>query len=175
MAAKQESDLFYLRMFPKCHFFGSATALSIIIALMVLGTIGISYLNFWAAVGYILYSIVFYFFAMPLTLCKYCYFKVTEPITNDEKGETTERLLSVDQWSKSCLHMHVGQRGWSYAMAIVWLVPIFLIGVSLFLNFSLYALAALFGFVIVLIGNFFFMMRIKCPTCPIQEQCYSSF
>jgi len=175
LVAKQESDLFYLRIFPKCPFFGSATALSIIIALIVLGTIGTSYLNYWAAVGYLSYSVVFYFLVMPLTMCKYCYFKVTESPTDDEKGETTTKLLFVDQWSKSFLHMHVGQKGWSYAMAIVWLAPIFLIGASLFLNFSLFALTALFGFVVVLVGNYFFMVRIKCPTCPIQEQCYSSF
>ena len=175
MAAKQESDLFYLRIFPKCPFFGSATALSIIMALIALGTIGISYLNFWVAVGYLSYSAVFYFLVMPLTMCKYCYFKVTDPTSNDEKGETIEKLLSIDQWSKSLLHMHVGQKGWSYAMAIVWLAPIFLIGASLFLNFSLFALTALFGFVVVLVGNYFFMVRLCTTTCPIQGQCQSSF
>ena len=175
MAVKQESDLFYLRIFPKCPFFGSATALAIIIGLIALGAVGISYLNSWAALGYLSYSVVFYFLVMPLTMCKYCYFKVTESTANVEKGVTTEKLMSVNQWSKSFLHMHVGQKGWSYAMAIVWLAPIFLIGASLFLNFSLYALTALFGFVFVLVGNYFFMIRMKCPTCPIQEQCHSSF
>jgi len=174
MAPKQHSDLFNLRIFPKCHFFGSATALSIIIALIALGTFGISYLNFWAAVGYLSYSVVFYFLVMPLTLCKYCYFKVTESITNDEKGETFVKLLPIDQWSKSCIHMHAGQRGWSYAMAIVWLAPIFLIGVSFFLNFSLLALAALFGFVAVLVGNYRFMVRICTSKCPIKGKCNSS-
>jgi len=175
MAVNQKSDLFYLKIFPKCPFFGSATALSIIVVLIALGTIGISYLNYWAAMGYLLYSLVFYFLVMPLTMCKYCYFKITESTPNDEKGENIEKLLSVDQWSRSFLHMHVGQKGWTYAMTIVWLAPIFLIGASLFLNFSLFALTALIGFVIVLVGNFFFMVRIKCPTCPIKEQCYSSF
>ena len=175
MVAKQESDLFYLWIFPKCPFFGSITALLIIVMLITLGTIGMSYLNYWAAVGYLSYSLLFYFFAMPQTMCKYCYFKIKESTTNEEKGEPIENLLPVDQWSKSFLHMHVGQKGWSYAMAIVWLAPIFLIGASLFLNFSLSALLALFGFLVVLVSNFFFMVRIKCPTCSIQKQCYSSF
>ncbi|MFX1273211.1 MAG: hypothetical protein ACFFAX_16120, partial [Promethearchaeota archaeon] len=121
------------------------------------------------------YSLVFYFLVMPLTMCRYCYFKIVETATDEETGKGAEKLLSVERWTKSHLHLHVGQKGWSYAMAIVWLAPIFLIGASLFLDFSLFALAALFGFAVVLVGNYFFMVRIKCPTCPIQEQCHSAF
>ncbi|MHA2192669.1 MAG: hypothetical protein ACXAAR_04505 [Candidatus Thorarchaeota archaeon] len=172
---EQESDLFYLKIFPKCPFFGSATALSIILALMGLGTWGTYYLNPWVAVGYLSYSIVFYFLVMPLTMCRYCYFKVTEAMTDEESGKTAEKLLSVDRWTKSHLHMHVGQKGWALAMAIVWFTPILLIGASLFLNFSPFALLALLGFVVVLVGNYYYMLRVKCPSCPIQEECHSSF
>jgi hypothetical protein len=157
VALEQESELFYLKIFPKCPFFGSATALSIILALIGLGTWGTYYLNPWVAVGYLSYSIVFYFLVMPLTMCRYCYFKVTEAMTDEESGKTAEKLLSVDRWTKSHLHMHV------------------LIGASLFLNFSLFALLALLGFVVVLVGNYYYMLRVKCPSCPIQEECHSSF
>lgn len=175
MSEAQSAELFFLRIFPKCPFFGSATAISIILALIGLGTWGIYYLDFWAAMGYLSYSLVFYFLVMPLTMCRYCYFKIIETTTDEETGKGAEKLLSVEGWTKSHLHLHVGQKGWSYAMAIVWLAPIFLIGASLFLSFSLFALTALFGFVVVLVGNYFFMVRVKCPTCPIQEQCHSAF
>jgi hypothetical protein len=147
----------------------------IVLVLIALGTWGIYYLNLWVSVGYLGYSLLFYFLVMPLTMCKFCYFKITETTTDEEKGTSSENLLSVDQWSKSHLHLHVGQKGWAGAMAIVWLSPLVLIGASLFLNFSLFAVIALIGFVAVLAGNYQYMVRIKCPTCPIQEQCHSSF
>ncbi len=175
MAVEQDTDLFFLRIFPKCPFFGSATALSIILTLIGLGTWGVYYLNYWAAVGYLSYSLVFYFLVMPLTMCRYCYFNITETSTNEETGKTAASLLSVERWTKSHLHMHVGQKGWAFAMAIVWLAPLVLIGASLFLNFSAFVLLALLGFVVVLVGNYYFMLRVKCPKCPIQEQCHSSF
>jgi hypothetical protein len=33
----------------------------------------------------------------------------------------------------------------------------------------------LLGFVVVLVGNYYYMLRVKCPSCPIQEECHSSF
>ena len=93
MVEERESNLFFLRIFPKCPFYKSATAVSIILILIALGTWGIYYLNFWIAVVYLIYSLLFYFLVMPLTMCKYCYFKVTETTIDEEKGESTERLL----------------------------------------------------------------------------------
>ncbi|MHA1958730.1 MAG: hypothetical protein ACW99U_00710 [Candidatus Thorarchaeota archaeon] len=172
---EQETSPFFLRIYPKCPFYKSATALSIVLLLIALGTFGIYFFDLWAAVGYSVFSILFYFLVMPMTMCRYCYFKVTETTTNEERGGTTEKLLSVDEWSKSHLHMHVGQKGWAFVMAIIWFLPIILIGASLFLNFSAFALLALVGFVVVLAGNYYYMVRVKCPTCPIQEECHSSF
>lgn len=78
MTEEQKSELFFLGIFPKCPFYKSLQAILIILVLIALGTLGIYFLNLWAAVGYLVYSIVFYFLVMPLTMCKYCFFKVKE-------------------------------------------------------------------------------------------------
>jgi hypothetical protein len=174
MVEDKNSKLFFLRIFPKCPFYKPLPVL-IILVLVSLGTVGINYLNYWAAMGYLVFSLLFYFLIMPLTMCRFCYFKVTETTSNEENGKTTEKLLSVDQWSKSHLHLHVGQKGWAFVMAIVWFAPIVLIGYSLFLNFSSFALLSLIGFLGMVVGNYFYMLRVKCPSCPIQEECHSSF
>jgi len=174
MGEEQKSKLFILGIFPKCPFYKPVPVL-IILVLIALGTWGIYYLNFWSAVAYLIYSILFYFLVMPLTLCKYCYFKVKVAATDKETGRTTEKLLSVDQWSESHLHKHVGQKHWTWLMFIIWSLPIILIVISFFRDFSILALIALIGFIAVVVGNYFYMLKVKCPTCPIKEQCHSSF
>ena len=174
MVEEQKSKLFFLGIFPKCPFY-KPVPLLIILVLIALGTWGIYYLNLWAAVGYLIYSILFYFLGMPLTICKYCYFKVTETTIDKEKGKTIEKLLSVDKWSESHLHKHVGQKHWTWLMTIIWFLPIVLIVISFFRDFSIFAVISLIGFTAVLVGNVFYMLRIKCPTCAIREECHSSF
>lgn len=156
----------FLGIYPRCPFYKPLPVL-IIIILISLGTWGIYYLNFWAAMGYLIYSMVFYFLLMPFTMCKFCYFKVKETVEDDKS--------SVESWAKSGLHKHVGQKHWSWAMFIVWALPIVLSVISFFINFSLFAVLALIGFVAVVIGNFFYMIRVKCSKCPIQKECHSSF
>ena len=92
-----------------------------------------------------------------------------------ETGKTIERLLSVDKWSESYLEKHVGQKNWTGLMMIVWFAPVVLTVISFFSNFSLLALMSLIGFIVVLVGNYFYMLRNKCPTCAIREECHSSF
>ena len=174
MAEEKNPDLFFLRIFPKCPFYKPVPVL-IILVLIALGTAGVYYLNYWVAVVYLIYSFLFYFLIMPLTMCKYCYFKVKETTTDNETGKTTEKLLSVDGWAKSHLRLHVGQKGWSFALAIVWLSPFVLVGLSFLTSFSIFAVLSLIGFTIVVVGNFYYMLRVKCPSCPIQEECHSSF
>jgi len=173
MVEKQDSKLFILGIYPKCPFYASLQALLIISALIALGTVGIYFFNLWAAVGYLIYSILFYFLLMPLTMCKFCYFKVKE--TTVEKGKTVEKLLTVDKWRESYLKKHVAQKNWVIFMVIVWFLPIVLIAISFFTNFSIFALLSLIGFIIVLVGNYFYMLRVKCPKCAIKEECHSSF
>lgn len=175
MVEEQNSKLFFLGIFPKCPFYKSVQAVLIILVLIALGTVGIYFLNLWAAVGYLIYSILFYFLVMPLTLCKYCYYKVKETTIDRKKGKTIEKLLPLDKWRESYLKKHVGQKNWVVFMTIVWFLPIVLIVISFFLNFSIFALISLIGFIVVLVGNFFYMLRVKCPTCAIRDECHSSF
>jgi hypothetical protein len=175
MEDEQKSDLVILGIFPKCPFYGKPVSVLIILVLIALGTWGVYYLNLWAAIGYLIYSLLFYFLVMPLTMCKYCYYKIVETTMDKEKGGTSKKLLVVNKWSESYLHKHVGQKNWTWLMTIVWLLPIVLIIVSFFLNFNIYALIPLTGFIVVLVGNWFYMLRVKCPSCAIQDECHSSF
>ena len=112
---------------------------------------------------------------MPLTICKYCYYKVKETTIDKEKGKTIEKLLSVDKWSESYLKKHVGQKHWVGLMTIIWFLPIVLIVISFFRDFSMFALISLIGFIVVLVGFILYLLRKKCPTCAIQKECHSSF
>ena len=174
MVKKQDSKLFFLWIFPKCPFY-KLVPLLIILALIALGTVGIYYLNLWAAVGYLIYSILFYFLLMPLTMCKFCYFKVKETTVDKEKGKIVEKLLTVDKWRETYLEKHVGQKNWVIFMVIVWFLPIVLIVISFFLNFSIFALISLIGFILVLVGSIIYLLKKKCPKCAIKEECHASF
>jgi len=171
---EQNSKLFFLGIFPKCPFF-KPVPLLISLVIIALGTWGIYYFNPWVALGYAIFSLLFYFLVMPLTICKYCYFKVKETTIDKENGKTIEKLLTIDQWSKSHLHMHVGQKNWVWPMFIIWFLPIVLIIISFFQVYDIFAVIGLIGFIVVLVGNVFYMVKVKCPSCPIQEQCHSSF
>jgi hypothetical protein len=175
MVEDQESKLFFLGIYPKCPLYKSVQALLINIALVAFGTAGIYYLNPWTALAYLLYSLAFYFLIMPFTMCKYCYFKVNETISDKEKGITIKRLLSVNKWRDSHLEKHVGQKNWVLLMIIVWFSPIVLVIISFFLNFSIFALIFLIGFIALIVGNYFYMVKKKCPTCAIRKECHSSF
>jgi hypothetical protein len=171
---EKNSKLFILGIFPKCPFYKPVTLL-IILVLIGFGTWGISYLNLWVGFAYSIYSLLFYFLIMPLTMCKYCYFKVKETETDEEKGKTVEKLLTVEKWGKSHLHMHVGQKNWALLMFIIWFLPIVLIIISFFIDFSIFAVIALIGFIAMVGGNGIYMLRVKCASCPIREECHSSF
>ena len=172
---EQDSKPFILGIYPKCPFYGSVQAVLIIVVLIALGTWGIYYLNRWTAVAYLVYSISFYFLVMPFTLCRYCYFRVTETTVDEENGRI-ERLLPIEKWRESNgIEKHVGQKHWTWLMTVIWFLPIVLIVISFFLDFSMFALVSLVGFVAVLVGNYYYMLREKCPTCAIKEECHSAF
>jgi hypothetical protein len=174
MLKRQKSKFYILGIFPRCPFYKSIDAVLIILALIGLGTIGIYFLNFWVAVVFFAYSVLWYFLVMPFTLCKYCYFRLKETSTDMATGKTIERLMPIEKWRETNgIEKHVGQKNWSYCMSIVWLLPIVLIVISFFTNFSLFALAALVGFIGVLVGNVLYMGRKKCPTCAIKEECHA--
>jgi hypothetical protein len=173
MTVDQEAKLTFLGIFPNCPFYRSAVIMSFTIALITLGTIGISFLNFWAALVYLLYSTIFYFLAMPLWHCQYCYYKVKET-TKD--GATVEKLVPLDQWKEVHLEKHiVCAKKWGYNFFIIWFIPIVLIVISFFLNVSLIAVISLIGFLAVLGGILVYTRRKVCTNCAIMEECHASF
>ena len=166
---EHKSNLTFLGIFPKCPFY-RPIRLSIIIAMIAIGTWGISFLSIWAAVSYSVYSILFFFLALPLTICKYCYYKTKETT------QTIEKLLSVDKWRELYLKKWASQgKKVQIFMGIIWLLPMVLIFISFFLNFSLFALISLIGCIVVLGGNVIYMNQRVCPTCTIKDECHSSF
>ena len=174
MAEDQKSKLFFLGYIPRCPFYKPIPVL-IILVLIALGTWGIYYFNQWVALGYAIFSLLFYFLLMPFTLCKHCYFKVIKTSIDEETGETTKKLMSVDKWGKTLLHKHVGQKNWVWPMVLIWFLPVVLIIITLVRDFNYLPLIALIGFILVVVGNIFYMLKVKCPSCPIREQCHSSF
>jgi membrane protein YdbS with pleckstrin-like domain len=176
MAVEQESKRSLLGIFPRCPFYKSALLMVLTLILIALGAIGIYYLNLWAALVYLIYSTVFYLVAMPLWHCQYCYYKVKETTKERNSGETIEKLLPLDQWKESYLEKHIGcAKKWGYNFFIIWLIPIVLIVISFFLNFSIVALISLIGFVAVLGGIYGYMRRKICTKCAIMEECHAAF
>ena len=175
MVEEQKSELFFLGIFPRCPY--NKPVLQLIkIALMALGTVGLIFLNLWVAVVYLIYYFVFFFLAMPLIHCQYCYYSVKETTIDKKKGKTIVRLLPVDKWRGSYLKKHVAYgKKWGFNFFILWFLPIILIIISFFLSFSIFALISLFGFIAVLAVMMKYMSLKVCPTCAIQEECHSSF
>jgi hypothetical protein len=67
MENEENPKLFSFGTYPKCPFYKHVPVL-ITLVLESLGTIGIYFLNFGVAVGYLVFSIVFYFLVMPFTI-----------------------------------------------------------------------------------------------------------
>ena len=164
-----KSDLTFLGMYPKCPFYRPVRLL-IILAMIVVGSWVISFLNTWVSVSYSVYSVLLFFLVLPLTICKSCYYKTRET------AQTCERLLSVDKWREMHLKKWVSQgEKVRIFMGIIWLLPMVLIFISFFFNFSLFALLSLIGCIAVLGGNVLYMNQKVCPTCAINDECHSSF
>ena len=145
-------------------------------AMLALGTIGIIFLNLWVAVVYLIYFVGFYFFAMPLKHCQYCYYRVKETTIDDKTGKNVENLLPLEKWKELYLKKHVAcGKKWSFNFFITFFSPIVLIVISFFLNFSIFALISLIGFIAALSLMLIHMKRRVCPTCVIVEECHSAF
>jgi hypothetical protein len=164
-----KSELTFLGIFPKCPFYRPVRLL-IILVMIVISSWGISFLNTWAAISYSVYSILFFFLVLPLTICKFCHYKTKETT------QTGERLLSVEKWRELYLKKWVSHgKKVQIFMGIIWLLPIVLILISFFLNFTLFGLISLIGCIVVLGGNVIYMNQRVCPTCTINDECHSSF
>ena len=163
-------------LYPKCPFNDSVLLLVLRLGLIALGTVGISFLNVWIAVVYLICSDGFFFVVSPVKHCQYCYYKVKETPLDRKKRKSIGKLLPVDKWKESYLNKHVNcAKKWGFNFIILWLGPIILIGISFFLNFSLFALIFLIGFIVVIAIMMTHMKRHVCPTCAIKDECHSSF
>ncbi|MBD3404705.1 MAG: hypothetical protein GF411_01060 [Candidatus Lokiarchaeota archaeon] len=100
---------------------------------------------------------------------------MTKIITDEDNSSSYEKLLTTEEWTSSHLDKHVGQKHWTFCMSIIWFTPIILTGISIIQGAPLIAIFALIGFIVILVGNVQYMLRLKCPNCPIQEQCHTSF
>ena len=160
----------------KCPFNNSVFQVVLRLSTMVLGTVGLYFLNIWVAVVYLIYYVVFFFLAMPLKHCQYCYYKVKETTIDKKTGKTIGKLLSKEDWKECYLQKHVecGKR-WGFNFFILWFLPIVLIIISFFLNFSISALLSLIGFIVVLAVSLIHMKLKVCPTCAIMEECHAAF
>ena len=161
-------------MFIKCPYNKSVFQWVLRLGLMALGTGGLLFLNLWVAVAYLIYYLVFFFLAMPLKHCQYCYYKIKE--TTLDSGKTNVKLLPIDEWKESYLEKHVDcGKKWGFNFFILWFLPIILINISLFLSFSIFALISLIGFIVVVAVTLIHMKWKVCPTCAIVDECHSSF
>ena len=159
-----KSNLTFLGIIPNCPFYRPVRLL-IILAMIAIGTWGISFLNIWTSVSYFIYSILVFFLILPLTICKYFYYKTKKSIQ-----------FSVDKWRELYLKKWISQgKIVRIFMGIIWLLPMVLIFISFFLNFSFFALISLIGCIAVLGGNVIYMNHRVCSTCTIKDECHSSF
>ena len=160
----------------KCPFNRPVLQKVLRLCLMALGTAGLYFLNIWVSVVYLIYFVVFFFWAMPVKHCQYCYYKVKETTIDKENGKPIVKLLPKDKWKESYLNKHVAcGKKWGFNFFILWFLPIVLIGISLFLSFSIFALIALIGFIVVLATMLIHMKWKVCPTCAIVDECHASF
>jgi len=161
----------------KCPYNKSVLLWVFRLGLMVLGTVGLIFLNIWVAVMYLLYTIVFSFWAMPVIHCKYCYYNVTETTIDEKNGKTVMKLLPIDEWKESYLKKHVkcAKKSFPPLYILLWLLPIILISISFFVNFSIIALLSLIGFIALLTITLLYTKWKVCPTCAFVDECHSSF
>jgi membrane protein YdbS with pleckstrin-like domain len=172
---QQTIDLRHL-FYPKCPYNNSIILLVLRISQIALGTVGLSVINVWVAVVYLLYSVVFNLLAWPVKHCRYCYYKVKEFTVDKKNGKTSLTLLPIDEWKKSYLEKHVAcGKKWSKNLFVLWLGPIVLIGISFFLDFSIFALISLISFIGVLAVTLIYTRWKVCPTCAFMEECHAAF
>lgn len=159
----------------RCPYNKSVLAQTSRIGVMILGTVGLYFLNLWVAVGYLIYSVVFNYVVWPKKSCQYCYYKVIGTSIETEKGKTIKRLLPLEEWKTNYLSKHVASgKAYEKNLFILWLGPFVLIIVSFFLNFSIIALLSLLGFIGLLAVLGINMKSKVCSTCAFKEECFAS-
>ena len=118
-----------------------------------------------ASVSYFIYSILVFGLILPLTICKFCFYKTKISVQ-----------FSVNKWRELYLSKWVGRgKIVRIFMGIIWLLPMVLIFISFLVNFSFLGVLSLIGCIAVLGGNVIYMNHRVCSTCNIKDECRSSF
>ena len=162
--------------FPKCPYNNSIVQWISRLGLIVIGTLGLYFVNIWVSVLYLFYSLGYHFLIMPIKHCKNCYYN-TRTETLDLNKKVVVQLLPVNSWTESYLDKHVscGHTWGAPHLAILWFIPIVLLIILLVLNFSMYPLILLVLFIATLAIMGLHMKSRVCETCAIKEACHSSF
>jgi len=147
------------------------------LALIVFGSVGLIFFNLWASLAYLIYSVLYNFLAFPLKHCQYCYFKIMESVIDEENGKTISKILNKDKWKELYLEKHVdcGKKWGAPNLFILWFLPIVLIIISFFLDYSPISLVSLIGFIVILVIMGVHMNKKVCPTCAIKDECHAAF
>ncbi|UCG00812.1 MAG: hypothetical protein JSW11_14480 [Candidatus Heimdallarchaeota archaeon] len=163
--------------YPKCPYNDSVVILISRLGVIVLGTLGLSFLNVLVAGIYLLYSVIYNILIWPIIHCQYCYYKVKGPAADSENGGVTFDLLPLEEWKESYLHRHVtcGKKWGTPNLVILWLGPILLIPISFFVNFSVIALLSLISFIGFLAIFGIYMRKRVCLKCAFMEECHAAF
>ncbi len=164
MMVGHNSNLAFLGIIPKCPFYRPVRLL-IILAMLVIGTLGISFLNIWVSISYLIYSILIFGLILPLTICKFCFYKTKKTIQ-----------FSVNKWRQLYLKKWISQgKIMRILMGIIWLLPMVLIIISFLVKFSFFGALSLIGCIAVLGVNVIYMNNRVCSKCAIKDDCHSSF
>ena len=162
--------------YPKCPYNNSVIVLVFRVSLIAFGTVGLIFFNVWVAGVYLIYYVWFNLLVWPIKHCQYCYYKVKESTVDGKTGKNTLALLPVDEWKETYLEKHVAcAKKWFFHSYILWLGPIVFIPISFFLDFSVFALISLIGFIVVLAGTLLYVRFRVCPTCAFMEECHAAF
>lgn len=141
----------------KCPAAASKTRLLLNLIMVVLGAAGLYYLSVWVSVAYLVWFFAFFFVVMPLTMCRYCYYRVD---------------ADLEEWKEEYLPLHADcVKKWGVGIFSIWGIPIVGILIALYLNFSVIALACLIVFVIMVVVNSMMLSRTICTHCAIYEVC----
>ena len=163
--------------FPKCPYNKSFIQWILRLGIIVVGTLGLIFVNLWISIVYLLFSVVYTFYLMPVKHCQNCYYNI-KGIPRDRKEELIFlEMLSVDMWKNSNLKNHVvsGKKWGAPFLFILWLTPIALMIISLVLDFSMIALIVLITFIVLLIVMGIHMKIRVCPNCAFMDECHTAF
>ena len=101
----------------------------------------------------------------------------TRTSIDKESHKPIKVFLTIKEWKESYLDKHVacGKKWGAPNLFVLWFLPIGLIVISFFVNFSLIALISLAGLIVILAVMGDHMTRKVCPECAIKDECHAAF